>query len=617
MSETKSSTDEKGTSRSSAAQDDTPDVPLVRDSVDSLESISQVTSLDSSVADGRSSLDVQAFAPNTETYRPRKDSWLGRLSTRTDSYFTTHESIPPNIALNLIDEDIAKDHGDWFGGDGFRRCLTHERTDAESNIGPHDLASEIDLKSELKSELGSVGPAPLRRKSTIATMMQETGQKLGFWDEEFQKWRMVMVFSFLKNYVIIILGFTIALSIYWGSFYDRPKYYKRLKFAVILGEDTVLNIPPVLSSTVEAFIENVPQLKAYGKFTIVNYTTINAKASLHNRTITEQVIWEMRHRKYWAIFYIKPNATFDWYEALATATPKNISTSLMSLYIATGNDYNAYNNVARSIIMAFYSFYYAFIAKSNLTYNMASMLNSTQKENVIENAPDLFTTLPSFEFIDLHPVTKQVYQGPLQIGLIYLLTFTFFQYLFSREIQAFTAERLKGLKYMVARVAISQAAYVIIGLSYTILNKAFGIDFNLAFGKAGFVVVWGLASLTCSAVGSVVELLGVIAVTFNPAFVGFVMLGNVVVNLTPVVSPPIICNAFYRYGYAMPIYASYRLMCMVYFNTDRSQMGLYIGILCAWVVVSNALAPFILRWVSKIAARKKAETDAAAAAGKL
>ncbi|KAG7194954.1 uncharacterized protein KQ657_004064 [Scheffersomyces spartinae] len=607
MSETKSSTDEKGISNPSGQENDhDDDAPSA-----SVDSISQITSIDSSAADTQSSLEVKAFVPNPETSSAtrRKSSWFGRLSTRTDSFFTTHEEIPPSIALNLIDEDIARDHGDWFGGTGFQRCLTRDKTDVESTLGPLDLPPG-ELKPDLLNEQpSSLLPPPVRRKSTIATMTQETARKLGFWDEEFQKWRMVMVFSFLKNYVIIILGFTIALSIYWGSFYNRSNYYHRLKFAVILGEDNSSNIPPVLSSTVEALINNVPQLHQYGTFSIVNYTTINAKAAQHNRNITEQVVWEMQHHKYWAIFYIKPNATLNWYTALASATPMDISTSLMSLYISTGNDYNAYNNVVRSIIMAFFSIWYSFVSKSNLTFNMASMLNSTQTETVIENAPGLLTTVPSFELIDLHPVIKQVYQGPLQLGLIYLVTFTFFQYLFSKEIQAFTAQRLKGVQYMIARVAISQAAYVVIGLSYTLLNRAFGINYNHAFGRAGFLVVWGLASLTCSAVGSVVELFGVIAVTFNPAFVGFVLLGNVVVNLTPVVSPPIICNAFYRYGYAMPIYASYKLMLMVYFNTNRSDMGLYIGILCAWVAVTNSLAPFILRYVSKVASRKQAEAN--------
>ena len=86
--------------------------------------------------------------------------------------------------------------------------------------------------------------------------------------------------------------------------------------------------------------------------------------------------------------------------------------------------------------------------------------------------------------------------------------------------------------------------------------------------------------------------------------IGFVLLFTVVLNLAPTISPIILCPKFYRYGYAMPL-KNFMIFTSSLFQCLKGHMGRNIGILFAWMVVSNAALPFVMKWL----ANKKAKAE--------
>lgn len=101
-----------------------------------------------------------------------------------------------------------------------------------------------------------------------------------------------------------------------------------------------------------------------------------------------------------------------------------------------------------------------------------------------------------------------------------------------------------------------------------------------------------------SSVGSLIEVLVLFCIILKPAMIGLVLLLVAVVNLAPTISPIVLCPDFYRYGYAMPVFNSYQLMQVAFFNSYKGHMGRNIGILCAWIVVTNAMMPFAMKWMA-------------------
>lgn len=79
----------------------------------------------------------------------------------------------------------------------------------------------------------------------------------------------------------------------------------------------------------------------------------------------------------------------------------------------------------------------------------------------------------------------------------------------------------------------------------------------------------------------------------------------VVINLSPTISPLVLCPKFYRYGYAIPLKNFYDLLQVSYFNAWKAHVGRNVGVLIAWIVVSNACLPFAMKWLAHKKAKDK------------
>lgn len=106
------------------------------------------------------------------------------------------------------------------------------------------------------------------------------------------------------------------------------------------------------------------------------------------------------------------------------------------------------------------------------------------------------------------------------------------------------------------------------------------------------------AFLLMSSIGSIIEVMVMVAFALKQALLGFVLVYVVVLNLTPVLSPIVLCPSFYRYGYAMPLKNFYDLLQVAYFNAWKGHMGRNIGILVAWIIITNTTLPFAMKWLA-------------------
>lgn len=590
------------------------------------QDISSLLSLDSENT-GNEHVPVQLDTSNT---KPRRQTLLRRLSSvrSTLSFDNGNGLLQSVLKLNSNQRSVSAgmeeyynihhddlDSGYLFGENELSMSFTRAADEEQGVIneeGEDDMveafpkyypgsrrASKTQLRRPSTYTEEEINRSPTRR-DTVTSTIQVITKKLGFWDEEFHVLRISIILTFAKNYLYLIVGFIIALSIYWGSYYERSTRYPNLNFAVINADQKQGDLPAILGPTIEYFFVNVTAVQLLGTFHIMDYKTINEAASNHNISISQEVRRLVHHHKYWAAYYIKENATLNMYEQLKSASNSSSpADSLMEVIYETGQDYNAVANYISVLVQSTMRAYYLYMPQTSYIENLLSTLTSSEINNVITKAPSLLTIIPNFKVIDLLPATNPVIGAPFQIGIIYLVMFSFFQFIFSIKIHMFVAKKITGFKYIFYRIAASHASYVVIALAYVTLNTAFGISYSNAFGRLGFLVVWGFAILTISSLGSLIEALALIAIAVKPQLIGFVLLFVAVINMSVVVSPMALCPSFYRYGYAMPVRNSYELLNVAYFDAYKGNMGRNIGILIAWIVVSTLVIIFVMTLLGK------------------
>ncbi|KAG2732330.1 hypothetical protein G9P44_004747 [Scheffersomyces stipitis] len=564
---------------------------------------------------------------DSRTSLSRRPSLFRRMSAATTGYLSFDSSSEGERRQNMIREEgndyleLNSIHtDDWFGSDQLKKSfskkkvLDEEEEDLEefpqSFGGESQQISNKNSRTEVQDGEGVEAlPVVTRRRSTVASTFQAITKKLGFWDKEFHEERINIVLTFANNYLFLVVGFTVALCIYWGSYYNRASRYKNLRFAVVNADTQVGELPAIVGPIVANYF-NLTSIQSLGSFDIWDFERISTLAISHNNTITEEVYRQVHHQKYWAAFYIRPNSTLDWVSAMEAESTAFSPAVLLEAIYETGRDFNAVNLYISSIVNQIIRYYNAYIQQTPLVEDLLSTLNSTQQVNVISNAPGLLTTPPTFVINDRLPVSNQIVQAPFQIGLIYLVIFSFFQFIFQIKMHMYMATKLKGFKYVAYRMVASQIAYLVLSLAFVTLNTAFGLKYNTTFGRSGFLVIWSFGYLTLSSLGSIIEVVALILFAVKPQLIGFLLLFTAVVNLSPTVSPIVLCPDFYRYGYGIPVRNAYELMQVAYFDSWKGRMGRNIGVLLTWIVVTNVAMPFVMKWM----ANKKSAADAKAAA---
>ncbi|KAK0444661.1 uncharacterized protein EV420DRAFT_997530 [Desarmillaria tabescens] len=175
------------------------------------------------------------------------------------------------------------------------------------------------------------------------------------------------------------------------------------------------------------------------------------------------------------------------------------------------------------------------------------------------------------------------------VGLIYLLILSFFIVMIgvsAREVSGLQNKLTTGSLIRVRLVSVF-IAYFMISLFYSLLSRAFQVDFSRKFGSAGFVIFWMLNFVGMLSVGLALEaMITLLTIRFMPFFMILWIISNVSVCFMPIAVLPNI----YRYGYAMPFYNVSGAVRTILFGT-KNELGLHFGILIAWTVISMITLP--------------------------
>lgn len=436
-------------------------------------------------------------------------------------------------------------------------------------------------------------------------------------DESQSVWKLVA-----RDFVFIwlVLGIIIfgVFSIYWGSLYNRHKYMKHLPYLFVNNDEQVSLsdnsiLPAYLGNVTQSFTQS-EAFHAIGSWHIYNKTAFVDKYDLESsdeETIQTKIQTLVHHREFWAAVYIPTNTTFSIYEAFKTAdssfnpnaAASSSSTSsfgpAFQIIYESGTDPNVMGSTIVPALKVFAQTVSSLFYSSVYTPILSNFLNSTEKSNLINTAPQILSNIPLPYFIDNIPFTNTVMVAPLQVGLIYVIILTFFQFLFFLRTHLFVMRRLRGHlmpTFLIYRMISSQITYLFLSLAYCALSAAFQVPMNNTFGKSGFLVYWMITFLTMSAVGGANENAASFIMPVFPPLIGFWVLLWVIINVAPSISPIILLPGIFKYGYAFPMYNSSELTKVVFLNTWKGEMGKNIGILVAWIVVNNLLFPFALKW---------------------
>lgn len=421
--------------------------------------------------------------------------------------------------------------------------------------------------------------------------------------------------KFIWAYVQVFCIYVGILSLYWGTLYKRQDRFQNVGMLVVNDDTSFSNNGTEMQTYIsDAFLDllQLPETRRLGKFMVVNTTEFHDLANSHNNTPYEEVVRQIHHQKYWAGFYIKPNASQLIYDSLASnnATYMTLGAvnDTVTVVYETGRHLSALNQyLIRNLNAVAFDWN---TRLSNSVYpDIIKSLSSTQQQSLLQNTSiPIFTTFPILNFVDNRPSSNAAILGPSELGLIYALLFSFNQFNFSLEIYRIMRERLKYHSYIFYRFIVSQLNALLLALVYGLMTIALKIPTEAAFGHSGFVVLWMFIYLYLSAVGVINEIVVLIILAFEQQIMMAPwMIFNIVSNISATFAPFVLMPGFYRFGYAMPMYNIYEALKVVFFDTWKGNLGRNLGVLIIWIVVGNVVLILVSNWAVKRARRKQAQ----------
>lgn len=455
-----------------------------------------------------------------------------------------------------------------------------------------------------------------RTLSRRQSLLEKVQSRYSFFNQSLKAHRARLGIKFLFIYTmmgVLTLG---IFSIYWGSMYKRQEKTKNFHMLVVMGDSQTVNgVESVVGNQMRSLL-NTTTAKKYGTWDIRSYDDIRELGLKHKNNSVEQEIERIiHHQKYWASIYIKPNASYNLYQAIQLGDASyNATNNTIVLIYETGRDFLNMAQYVHPSLNAIEKLWLA--AQPNVTLALIENMDNSSDVLSNRNSVMLATTPLTFAYYDLIPYTNPVLVAPNQVGLIYMIIMTFFQVGFFSDVHLVVelSFNLKRPHYLAYRVLSSTLSYFVLSLFFSFVSLAMQIDFQVAFGRSGFLVYWMVCFLTFAAVGLANEIMAMILITIYPPLVGYWLILWVLVNVSPTFAPFELLPGVYKYGYAMPIHASSEISKVILFNTWKGKLGYNFGILVSWVVFQYLALPFWITWFQKTMGKKKQKAAAKAAA---
>ncbi|KAF5369050.1 hypothetical protein D9758_002945 [Tetrapyrgos nigripes] len=392
-----------------------------------------------------------------------------------------------------------------------------------------------------------------------------------FTDKNMATARKIYFKVFVGASFMLVIAMYAVFSIYWGALWRTPAH-------TLPGWVVNFDQSDIGTAVVQGLIQS-PASR-------ITWTERPASDFFGG---AEDVGRDISEEKAWVAVVVHANATSRLNAAVASADSSYNGTSAITVFANEARSENGFRSLIRPATEG------ALIAISQrFAQQFAKQLSSVSNlQTLLSNAPQIVISPISYTIDNLHPFDIPVATAITFVGLIYLLILSFFIVniaLSARQVSGIEQHLTTGSLIKV-RLATTIAAYFVISLFYSLLSKAFQVDFSRKFGAGGFVIFWMLNFIGMLAVGLALEsMITLLTIRFVPFFLLVWIITNVSVCFLPIEVLPRI----YHYGYAVPFYNVSRAIRTILFST-KNNLGLNFGILLVWVAVSMITLP-LFQW---------------------
>ncbi|CAI4034426.1 hypothetical protein SMKI_10G2170 [Saccharomyces mikatae IFO 1815] len=475
-------------------------------------------------------------------------------------------------------------------------CARNNINDLSSVIGDAFTQGVPDIDKQTTNSLKDI---QLKSKDNVALPYLNGS----FFSPDLQSQRKKVLLKFiLTNCLLAIICFTMFV-LFWGALYDTSKYLHKVKLLAVIQEPPVVildnnssMVVPSISYALPALINKVPC-----DWEIHNTSSFETKFHVNtSKQINDKVIELIYDEKYWFAINIKPNATQTLFESLVNDTaPLFNSTVFNQVVYETGRDPTNLKSTILPFAQKIEEYYQTFYA---LDYLPALMTNITQAYNYILTGNIRHITAAgkyNYEYYDHRPFTDRILLAPTQIGVVYCLLLTFFQFLLYGPLHVEMAKVLRPANGLLYRIAMSWFTFFFASLFFCTTTAIFDVDFNKSFGRGGFIIYWMSTWLFMLAAGGANENAVMLVITIGPQYLGFWILSFVILNIAPSFFPLALNNNVYRYGYMMPVHNAIDIYRVIFFDVSRRKMGRNYGILTALIALNTVLLPFVSKYAGK------------------
>ncbi|CCH61557.1 hypothetical protein TBLA_0F00130 [Henningerozyma blattae CBS 6284] len=483
------------------------------------------------------------------------------------------------------------------------RPLSHVLTTVQTRVKKH-------AEREMQEKIDELGVTDAQRIKTENQLKLDLKEKSMFQRLSPHKGKIFQRWS--KNVFYVVLFMAIVLPIFWGCLYRRDYYLATVNFLILVGNDEVQTNPNytfIDSNNMKLTTNIIPFLEEAHKarYRIFNTTTYMEKFKLQKykdydnltEIITNHVYDQIHRERYWVALNILPNSTQT---LLNSFLPENQKENIFSfskffqLWFEAQRDPTSVGANMTPIFLkaeAIFQNYYSKVFYPSLLQNISNsninIFNDLNQTLLAENGVTTFSSHDPRPFDDMGVFL------PMEIGLVFALLMTIFQFILHAGLYKSIRKYLTFAEFIVFRIVCQWTTLFSVSLIWVTIAAMFQIDFTKAFGKGGFIVYWMSCYLTMLALAGANENVLSVILTFEQRFIMPWVIFFIILNISSSFFTLALNNQFYRFGYGFPLHNCISIFKVVLCNASKHKMGRNYGVLIAWIAINIFLFPFVLK----------------------
>ncbi|KAF9043608.1 hypothetical protein BDZ89DRAFT_943616 [Hymenopellis radicata] len=372
--------------------------------------------------------------------------------------------------------------------------------------------------------------------------------------------------------LMIIMVMLSVFSIYWGSLWTLPAHNIQGWIVDFDGSSVGSAVTSGLASSA-------------GK---VTWTEISASTFPNGLLDVEH---QLRENKVWTAIVVHANATTRLQSATQAVDVSYNGSQAISFYAVEARNENAFRSIIRPSSEA------ALIRISQqFAISYIQSIASDALSDLARSAPHILTAPIGYTTMNLIPFDVPVAAAMTGVGLIFLTIVTFFFAMIGNGARVASGfqNTLTTRSLITLRIVSIAVAYFVLSLFYSLLNRAFQVDFSRKFGHSGFLVFWMLSYVGMLAIGLALEAMFTI---LTIRFIPFFLITWIIVNVSVCLMPIEVLPRIYHYGYGSPFYHISTAVRTILFGT-KNEIGFHFGILIIWVGISLVTLP-LFQWLQR------------------